>query len=206
MTLIGALLMITTAHLRERGAAVGSDEVHRFKSDVLALLAHPMGSVKLLSDYMHQFVAQLRTDQGLPALTEEEKAFLGRMTDKTASTEDAFYRSMNKMVTTPQPPWDVHGVQRHSGEVLCCCRCCSSRSEGVPLWQVLSTLWQCVRAVDDTAAEAVLAGVRTAMKDEVAATCRALRGVVVHNQVGELRHLPEHRAPETGVSVTHPPD
>ena len=44
--------MITTAHLREQGASVGADEVRRFKNDVLTLLAHPMGSVRLLSDYM----------------------------------------------------------------------------------------------------------------------------------------------------------
>lgn len=117
VTLIGALLMITTAHLREQGAVVGADEVRRFKNDVLTLLAHPMGSVRLISDYMQRFVAKLRADQGLPALTEEERTFLGRMTDKTASTEDAFYRSMNKMV--------------------------------------LSAIWQCLRAHDDAAADAV---------------------------------------------------
>lgn len=98
ITLIGALHMIATAHLKEKSVTIEHSHVKEFKTDMLQLLANPTSSLQQIQEYMHQFVNQVLKEHGAELLSHSEKDFLSRMTDKTASTEDAFYRQMNKTV------------------------------------------------------------------------------------------------------------
>mmetsp|Transcript_25804 Transcript_25804/g.31283 ORF Transcript_25804/g.31283 Transcript_25804/m.31283 type:complete len:593 (-) Transcript_25804:316-2094(-) len=98
LTLIGALMMINLSLLSEKGVHPTADEVKMFKGDVKKLLSHPQSHIRLLVDYMQRFFAKLLKEHKQEEPTESDNEFVKRMVEKTTSTEDPFYKTMNTKV------------------------------------------------------------------------------------------------------------
>ncbi|KAK3245517.1 hypothetical protein CYMTET_44919 [Cymbomonas tetramitiformis] len=121
-TLVGALMMFASQMLGTKGVVLSPDKTRQLKSGLFQMLNHPLGNIRSLQEFLLKFFVMVLEEEGIAAMSDTETAMVRRMAEKTASTQDTFYQTMNKTLLKTMWAYLRHPTQEEAEAALNSCQ------------------------------------------------------------------------------------